>query len=196
VAKPKNVGYRADTKTWDRIRKAIVQTNKRVKVGILTDSAHKAAEGTDGEISLLELAAIHEFGSPAAGIPERSFMRATVNGKREQVNEAIEKLVGLEVRSLLATPGGPSDSQADAAAHRALGRLGTKLVAMIRATVRNRETVGPEDQANAPSTIAAKGSTLPLVDTGQLMQALTWAVVDKPGGDVVSAEPGDDADEG
>jgi hypothetical protein len=194
VAKPKKVGYRADTKTWDRIRKAIVKTNKRVKVGILTDSAHKAAEGAGGEISLLELAAIHEFGSPAAGIPERSFMRATVNGKREQVNEAIEKLVGLEVRALLATPGGPSDSQADAAAHRALGRLGTKLVAMIRATVRNRETVGPEDQANAPSTIAKKGSTLPLVDTGQLMQALTFAVVDKPGGDVVSTEPGDDVE--
>lgn len=175
------VSYKADTKAWEAIRKAIVRTEKRVKVGILTDSAHKAAESEKGkaEISMLELAAIHEFGSPEAGIPERSFLRATINGKRQQVNAAIEDLVGKEVGALLETPGGPTEAQADAAAKRALGKLGLKLVAMIRATIRNRETVGPEDQANAPSTIAKKGSTLPLVDTGQLINALDWAVVDK-----------------
>jgi hypothetical protein len=174
----KSVGYRADTKQWDAIRKAIVKTSKRVKVGVLTDLAHKTAEGTDGEISMLELAAIHEFGSPAAGIPERSFLRATLNGQRDKVNASIEKIVGAEVRALLETPG-VSETQAEAAATRALGKLGLQLVAMIRATIRNRQTVGPEDQANAPSTIAKKGSTLPLVDTGQLINAITHLVIDK-----------------
>ncbi len=179
MANAKSVSARINTKAWDAIRKAVVKTEKRVKVGVLTDSKHKAEEAGDSEISMLELAAIHEFGSPAAGIVERSFIRATINGKRPEVNAAIEQLVGRAVGKLLTIEGGPSESEAEDAATQALGLLGTKLVAMIRATIRNRETVGPEDQANAPSTIARKGSSLPLVDSAQLLQAIDYAVVDK-----------------
>ncbi len=174
-----SVKVTAKLDTWKAIRKAIVRTEKRVKVGVLTDSAYKAAEGAGAEISMLELAAIHEFGSPAANIPERSFIRATINGKRDEVNGAIESIVGDEVKRLFEIEGGATETQADAAAKRALGKLGLKLVSMIRDTIRNRETVGPEDQANKPATIVRKGSTLPLVDTGQLMQSLNWVVIDK-----------------
>lgn len=173
---------RADLSGWDAIRKAVVKTEKRVKVGVLTDSQHKADEEEGGEeIGMLELAAIHEFGSPAANIPERSFLRATIDGKRAEVNKAIEQIVGAEVRELFKGAEGKdvSESQADSAARRALGKLGLKLVAMIRATIRNRETVGPENQELQPETIERKGSSLPLVDTAQLIQAIEWALVDK-----------------
>jgi hypothetical protein len=176
------VKVRADLTNWKAIRNAIVRTEKRVKVGILNDSQHANEDGGDEDISLLELAAIHEFGSPAAGIPERSFIRATINGKRDAVNEAIEEIVGLEVKKLLEIAP-VSEMQADAAARRALGKLGTKLVSMIRATIRNRQTVGPEDQTLKPETIRRKGSSLPLVDTGQLVNGLNYAVVDGKGGD-------------
>lgn len=178
---------RADLRGWEAVRKAIVKTEKRVKVGILTDEKHEARDLDSGdedeasEISMLELAAIHEFGAPAAGIPERSFLRATIDGKRDEVNKAIEELVGKEVERLLGGAEGKdvSEAQADAAAKRALGKLGLQLVAMIRATIRNRETVGPEDQALKQETIDRKGSSLPLVDTGQLINAVDWALVDK-----------------
>lgn len=188
------MAVRADLRGWKAIRNAIVRTEKRVKVGILNDSQHESEDGDEDGISMLELAAIHEFGVdlpdrevklpsgetavyPAMHIPERSFIRATINGKRDEVNAAIEEIVGIEVKKLLEIER-VSEAQADAAAQRALGRLGTKIVSMIRATIRNKQTVGPEDQANKPSTIAKKGSSTPLVDTGQLINAVTYAVID------------------
>lgn len=171
------MAVRADLRGWKAIRNAIVRTEKRVKVGILNDSQHASEDGDDEDISLLELAAIHEFGSPAANIPERSFIRATINGQRDEVNAAIEDLVGSEVKKLLEIER-VSESQADAAARRALGKLGTKIVSMIRATIRNRQTVGPEDQALKPETIKRKGSSLPLVDTAQLINGINFAIVD------------------
>lgn len=174
-----SVKVKANLKGWDAVRNAIVRTNKRVKIGILTDKKHQSEDDKgSGDISMLELAAIHEFGSPEANIPERSFIRATVDGKRDQVNAAIEDIVGAEVKKLLDGDNPPSESSADAAAKRALGKLGTKIVSMIRTTIRNRETVGPEDQANKPATIKRKGSSLPLVDTAQLINAISYAVID------------------
>jgi hypothetical protein len=55
----------------------------------------------------------------------------------------------------------------------ALGLLGTKAVGEIQK--RMARGIKPD---NAPSTIAAKGSSTPLIDTGRLRQSVTYAVVD------------------
>lgn len=168
-----------DDRRWRSLLEAIKGDPARVRVGVLAKTAHDHPPGSNakGEISLMELAAIHEFGSPAAGIPERSFIRSTVNGKRAEINGHIEKIVGGAMKKLLAREVLHSHDVREAVKH-SLGLLGTRVAAMMRATIRARQTTGPEAQALKPATIARKGSTLPLVDTGQMINAITYEVVD------------------
>lgn len=178
------VTARADLKDWEAMRRAIMRTEQRVKVGILEDSSHNASEEEEGEddnesaseISMLELGAIHEFGAPAANIPERSFLRSTLNSGTDQIREAVRTIVASEISKLFDDTG-HTLNESESIAKRALGKMGAKVVAMIRQTIRARETEGPEDQELKPATIRRKGSDLPLVDTGQLINAITWAVV-------------------
>lgn len=178
-----NKGSRVDVNLdgWKEIKKALINTAGRVRVGVLSSAPH-IAQGGDQQsanpISLIELAAIHEFGSPAAGIPERSFMRSTLQHKRPALNAAIDKFVGQGIKNLLDSDS-TSGAAVEAEARRALAKVGQTAVAMIRATIRERATTGPEPQENSSSTIARKGSTLPLVDTGQLINGLTYEVVNK-----------------
>ncbi len=180
-----------DDRRWRSLLEAIKGDPARVRVGVLSGTTHitgdkdthavrKAAGKAGTEISMLELAAIHEFGSPAAGIPERSFIRSTIENKRVEINESIEKIVGSAMKRLLAQETLHASEVRESVKH-SLGLLGTKLVAMMRATIRQRQTTGPAPQALRPATIARKGSTLPLVDTGQLINAITYEVVDGTG---------------
>ncbi len=173
-----SVKIKVDDKKWREVKKALINTRSRVKVGILADSSHTSETGDD--IGMLELTAIHEFGSPAANIPERSFIRSTLANKRPEINQVIETVVGGALKQVLASEDASGD-EIEAASKQALGKLGAKVAAMIKRTIRDRETTGPEDQALQQATIDAKGSTLPLVDTGQLIAAITWAVVDEDG---------------
>jgi hypothetical protein len=54
----------------------------------------------------------------------------------------------------------------------ALDRLGAKVAALLQ----NRISAGI-DPPNSAATIARKGSSKPLVDTGQLKAAITWRVI-------------------
>ena len=54
-------------------------------MGILSDAPKKEREGATGKLSLLEVAAVHEFGAPARGIPARSFIRATIDERTEDI---------------------------------------------------------------------------------------------------------------
>ncbi len=155
------------TTVWKRLQRALALNSaaaqeSHVKVGII------AAEGGDAPaadgITMIELAAIHEFGSPAAGIPQRSFMRSTFN--RNDVRSEMGELTGKLVTKVI--HGMPLS--------RALGLVGAWGVDQIRQTIKNRQTQGPESQANRPATIRRKGSDLPLVDTGRLLGALSWLV--------------------
>lgn len=153
---------------WKRLQRALLLESaaakeSHVKVGIIASKGGNASvEG--GDISMIELAAIHEFGSPAAGIPQRSFIRSTF-ARSENVNAMIELTAKLTTKVIHGMK-----------LETALGLIGAWGVARIRETINERLTVGPEPQENAPSTIAKKGSDLPLVDTGRLKQALTWKV--------------------
>ena len=173
---------------WKALRKHVIALAAKkayVKIGVLDDGAHEG-----GTIGLAELAAIHEFGSPAAGIPERSFIRSTFR----RVEDAEEKMIARLVKALF---------EGRIGLGQALGMLGAWGAGQVQATIRQHLTEGPEPQANKPSTIAAKGSSTPLIDTGQLIGAITWQVVGAEGWDgPESAESegggseGETADEG
>lgn len=148
----------------DRGARAIVQrlhrvAGSRVKVGVLDDAPKEEGDSrAGGDLSLLEVAALHEFGAPDAGIPQRSFIRAGVDKNLPVIRQTQHALAVQVMRGQATLPV-------------ALDRLGAKVAALLQ----NRIARGI-DPPNAASTIARKGSSKPLVDTGQLKASITWKV--------------------
>lgn len=146
----------------DALKRAELVGRLRVRVGVLASRGGDAAhEG--GDLSLVQLAAIHEFGSPAAGIPERSFIRSTFH---TYAKDALRDKLTVLCKAALS---GRMDPRV------AIDLLGTWAVAEVRRTI----TAGKVRPPLAPSTIDAKGSSKPLVDTGQLVNAIAHEVVDE-----------------
>lgn len=111
-----------------------------------------AEEGSE----LAVIAASHEFGTDT--VPERSFLRATLDEQDGAYREATADAI----RSVL---DGKRSAQV------ALERLGLRVVRDVRGKIRSGL-----DPALAPATIAAKGSSKPLIDTGRLLRSITYQV--------------------
>ena len=112
---------------------------------------------------MVELAAIHEYGAPKAGIPERSFIRRTFNEKQKQLKSVVGKLATDVV-------------EREKSVESALDQLGAWGAAQVKNTITRGKGVPPP---NAPETVAKKGSSRPLVDTGRLVDAIQWEVEKK-----------------
>lgn len=124
-------------------------------VGRAAEAEHKVGPGEE-PITNAELALIHEFGEGRA--PERSFLRASFDANREKYLARMRQYVGevYDGRMVFST---------------ALGRLGLEAASDTREFI--RAGIAP---ANTPSTIAAKGSSKPLIDSSQLINAITHQV--------------------
>lgn len=157
----------ASTK-WDKIRSEVAKlATAHAKVGILQSKGGDAER--DG-ITMIELAAIHEFGSPNAGIPERSFLRSTFRvHKRRELQALIVRLAGQVTAGKLT-------------AKRALGILGQWGAAAVKETIRSKQTMGITDpgarQELLQSTIDRKKSSTPLIDTGRLLNTISYEVIE------------------
>lgn len=143
-------------KGWGQLRRMAAGPPDRVRIGIQGDEADAEHEG--GELTNLELGNIHEYGAPLAKIPERSFIRATIDEKAA----AYIKLAGRLGKSVL---------QGTRTRAQALGLLGER----VRADIVHRINSGIEPPLR-PATIARKGSSKPLVDTGQLKGSITYVL--------------------
>ncbi|HEY1814893.1 MAG TPA: hypothetical protein VGG74_21245 [Kofleriaceae bacterium] len=141
-------------KKWRVLAASIVDSARKVaKVGVFSGTE---ADGT----SLADVLAFQEFGT--ATIPERRPLRRTFEEKRAElvkVCEGAAKQVVLHGMSVA----------------RAVGLIGAWGAGAVKATI----TQGDLPPPLAPATIAAKGSSKPLVDTGRLLGAITWSVVDE-----------------
>lgn len=133
-----------------------------LKIGVLASKGGDE-EHPNAKISLIELAAIHEFGSPAANIPERSFLRAPLRGTTWLPDLCAKLTKGVLIGRF--TP------------ERAMAILGETSVAAIKRYITTGDGVPPPLQ---PETIARKGSSRPLVDTSRLLNSITY-VVEKKG---------------
>lgn len=126
----------------------------KVVVGFLRSGAIYDKTG----VSVAKIAAIHEFGSKDGRIPERSFMRSSIDGNQKQLEDLIKKLTAKIVDKRMSTVV-------------ALGLIGQflrdKMVSKINAGV---------PPPNAPYTIEKKGSSKPLIDTGQLKGSIDWEI--------------------
>lgn len=147
---------KADTTVWKELRKklrSLGAANAHVDVGVF---------GTGGEgTSIVEIATIHEFGAPRANIPSRSFLRFTARERREDMVQVLARFA----RGIIADKMTP---------HQALDRLGLWFANAVKASIRKRLIY----QNLSPRTVARKGSSTALIDTGRLLNAITWKVVD------------------
>lgn len=135
-----------------RLKKALANTAK-VLVGIPED----AAPYPDGT-SVAMVATVHEFGIHQ---PERSFMRSTLKENRKEYIKKSKSAILDAVRG-------------DKPLKKSLAILGTTVASDIKSKITSLRT-----PANTAETIAGKGSSNPLIDTGHLKESVTYEVVDK-----------------
>lgn len=122
-------------------------------VGYLRSSGlHKTESGQP--LTVAKIAMVNEFGT--SKIPERSFFRSTLN---EQKKKLKAKIKGAAAR----VASGKQDKK------QALGLIAEWLVLQFKNKI--QENVPPP---NAESTIARKGSSHTLIDTGQMRDSLDW----------------------
>lgn len=114
---------------------------------------------TETPMDVARLALIHEFGSPKNNLPARPIMRQT-NQKYGRSLPGIAARLTKDVIAGTRTPG------------QALARLGVYWEGRIKLMF--REGIF---RPLKPATIARKGSSKPLIDSGQLRQSVTSVVV-------------------
>lgn len=123
-----------------------------VKVGIMS------GESVEG-VAVVDYALWNEFGT--SRIPARPFISTTYDLHHEEVEKFIEFLA-----NKLIVGGTTPDAVANT--------LGQQYVKKIQETIRH---AGSWAVPNAPSTVEQKGSSSPLIDTGRMLNAVSYEVI-------------------
>lgn len=137
---------------WKRISKDITALRgSSVRVGIMGN------ESADG-VSVVDYAMYNEFGTNR--IPARPFMSKTAEVYGEKIGKFTEYLAG----SLIDGKIGPTY---------VLQNIGEKYQSYIQKTIRDAKNWAVP---NAASTVAMKGSSSPLIDTGRMVQSVRYEI--------------------
>ncbi len=118
-----------------------------VKVG-LPKNSNAYPDGT----SVIMVGAVHEFGSPTRNIPQRSFLRSTLQSNKRHYKELFKNLAKAIVQGKMTK-------------FQALGTVGLK----VQSDVQQRIT-----DIKDPPLKYREGN--PLIDTGHLRQSITYKV--------------------
>lgn len=126
-----------------------------VKAGVLAkDGSQNHGEG----MTVFQIGMIHEFGVPEKNIPRRSFIRVSIENNIKEITKLIENNHRLVSENAMS-------------AKTALDRIGIKAQNTIKESFRNNDW-----KANSRATIKRKGSSRPLIDTGQLIGSISYIV--------------------
>lgn len=148
-----------NTKRWDEIRKKLRVENEHglpVKIGVFETAGTYEKTG----VSVVEIAALQEFGSPGGLIPERSFLRQPLRNAGQELQKVAKKVVKAIIDNKITYEEGMA----------ILGQWGVKV---CKNAIVTGAGIAPP---NKPSTIAKKHSTRPLVDNGRLLNSITYQV--------------------
>lgn len=121
-------------------------------VGIIEAKTERKDELTNAEVGR-----IHEFGAPAANIPERSFLRSTVMEKQGEINSMLAKAEDQIVMKGM----NPKT---------AIGRVAATAATWVKQKI----------LSNIPPHTKPAGGKM-LVDTGQLVNSVSWELRGKDG---------------
>lgn len=138
-------------------------SNQEVVVGIPASKNEKHI--SNGEIiTLAQLGAIHEYGAPKVGIPQRSFLRAPLSANVNKLFKQIDK--DLKLPNL-----NPKT---------ALGKLGANGQSIVLQAFKTQNNSTWDELK--PATIRSRkkgkgtGEDMPLIDSGQLRRSITFEV--------------------
>lgn len=143
-------------KGWKKLKQALTSVANRhayVKVGVMGNAGSET----------VAIAAINEFGAPKANIPSRPFIGGTYDLNKEKYVKQMVKGLDKVFRNEMSV-------------ETLLGRIGASIAGDIKKTVTSTGSF----VRNAQRTIDKKGSDVPLVDTGRLLNAVSWEVVTGP----------------
>jgi hypothetical protein len=131
------------------------------RLGVIGNvTVYVGVRGQEGPVTIdrpdiLSIATWNEFGTRR--IPERSFLRATADQNAKKYERLLEAAVERMVDGVHP--------------QLAFGLVGEVAVGDVQRRIKAR--IPPP---NAPSTIASKGSDVPLIDTGRLRQSIDYKV--------------------
>ena len=138
-----------------------------IKAGV--QGAKGLKKEADGKLTVVQVAVYNEFGAPKANIPERAFIRSTHDTKSKEWFELVKKLKDLIYKGL--------------SLDQALGILGLKMQTDIKDRIKHSRDWA---KANSQSTYLRKlkkggkpGEVVPLIDTGQMLNSITFVKVMK-----------------
>ena len=144
------------------VRQLEALSGREVVVGIPA-SNNKNHVGKE-TIAMAELGAIHEYGAPSVGIPQRSFLRVPLSANVNNIFKVVEQDLKFK----------------DTDSNKALNKLGAKGQTIVLEPFKtqgdgawqplSRKTILRRKKGKG------KGEDKPLIDTGQLRRSITWEV--------------------
>jgi phage gpG-like protein len=161
---------------WKRIEAEIAKARRgpNVQVGIFGP----AAAADHGGQSNVQVAAVHEFGLTIdhpgrkdtknakpykIEMPERSFLRGTVDAKAKQISTMQKRLQDRVIAGQMTT-------------HQALETLGLYIKGLIQARIAAGIPPPLKPSTIRRKTVRGKAGTTPLIDTGQLRASIDHKV--------------------
>jgi hypothetical protein len=154
---------------YAKLKNALLQlTGGYVKVGFPDGKApgspgdpgkprkKKPKKPWDNMSEVARIATWNEFGVPAKNIPSRPFFRNAIDSSREELKEFKKNVYDQVIQGKI-TP------------HQALELIGLWMQDKIRESILKGSWT-----PNAERTKRAKGSSKPLIDSGQLVNSVTW----------------------
>lgn len=147
-----------DDGTLDRLVTNTKNIGGSVEVGWLGTQNHIGRGGAKNSITMADLAAIHYHGAPSKNIPQRDVITPTIEQNESKylgfIDRSIPSLIdgSMELKTMWQYLG--MEGQAD---------LQKQMITAKLAPL-------------SPRTIRRKGSSRPLIDSGQLRQGVTYIV--------------------
>lgn len=147
---------RLNGKKLDELRRHVSSMNRQVNVGFPANGKTE-----ENGVPLAMVAAVHNFGSPEQGIPERPFLVRAIKSHLQDYKDLNSKTLPLVIAGRMSV-------------ERALGLLGEMAKGHIQLEITNGDFVPLK-----PETIRRKGSSVPLIDDGQMRQGVAWELAEK-----------------
>lgn len=139
---------------YKKIEKELLKFMKGwVLVGLFDGEEHQNSKATVAQIGFY-----HEFGVSKINLPERSWMRSWFDINRDKINKLILKMINMiKERKITAV--------------NALNRIGEWAVGELKESILKLKS-----PALKISTIIKKGSSNPLIDTGQMINSIRYEI--------------------
>ena len=137
-----------------------------IEIGVISKNSKRKQTSKFG-ISNAELMFIHENGSPLRNIPSRPVLDYTLQyANKELLTPTLDRIyVGII-----------NHNWQQEQIEKELKKMCIRMQNYAQSMIRDRD---PRLAPNAPATIKAKGSDLPLLDTGQLSRSITCVLTKK-----------------